>query len=290
MAQGAGYLTVDPLALLAGLAAGLGTVTVVELVSSSGSLRSWFLIELEPLRRSLGEGRIPTSGEKVRVAAVLGLAATVGGWAIGGFALALLAALATPAGTAVLLASSARRYRRRVERALPAVARAVADGLTAGRSPRGALGSVHRSLDGEAGIEFARVGGEIALGLPTAGVMDGLARRLDSDRIDAFAVAITSHRTTGGDLAGLLRRFAEGAAERDRIADDARSSTAQARFSGYLVAAMPVAAGLLVELANPGLVESVVESPPALALVALSGALQVIGFLAIARLASVGGG
>lgn len=283
-------MTVDPLALLAGLAAGLGTIAAVELVRGSGSLRAWVTIELEPLRSSLGEGRDPSAKEKVRLAALLGLGATAAGWLLGGFALALLAALATPVGTAVLLAGSARRYRRRVERALPDVARAVADGLAAGRSPRGALGSVHRSLEGEAGIEFGRVGSELALGLPTATVMDGLARRLDSDRVDAFAVAVTSHRTTGGDLAGLLRRFAEGAAERDRIADDARSSTAQARFSGYLVAAMPLAAGLLVELASPGLARSVLDSPPALALVALSAVLQMLGFLAIARLASVSEG
>ena len=283
-------MTLTALPLLAGLTAALGAVALFEFVSRSGSLRSILAVELEPLRRSLGEGRIPTFREKLRLALVLGLLATVGGWVIGGFPLALLAALATPLGTAVALAGSASRYRRRVERALPDVARAVADGLAAGRSPRGALGSVHRSLDREAGIEFGRVGSEIALGLPTADVMDGLARRLDSDRVDAFAVAVTSHRTTGGDLAGLLRRFAEGAAERDRIADDARSSTAQARFSGYLVAAMPIAAGLLVELASPGLVRSVVESPAALVLVGLSASLQVAGFLAIGRLAAVAGG
>ncbi len=280
-------MTAASLALLAGLAAGLGAVAVVEFALRSGSLRSWLAIEMEPLRRSIGEGRVPTSVERVRLAAVLGLAATVAGWLIAGFPLALLAALSTPIGTAVLLAGSGRRYRRRVERALPDVARAVADGLAAGRSPRGALGSVHSSLGEEAGIEFARVGKEIALGLSTAEVLDHLATRLDSDRTDAFAVAITSHRTTGGDLADLLRRFADGAAERDRIADDARSSTAQARFSGYLVAAMPLAAGLLVEVASPGLFRSVLGSTPALVLVGLSAAIQVAGFLAIGRLASV---
>lgn len=283
-------MSLTALPLLAGLAAALGAVAAFEVLARSGSLPSMLAVELEPLRRSLGEGRIPTFRERLRLASVLALLATVGGWVVGGFPLALLAALATPLGTAVVLAGSASRYRRRVERALPDVARAVADGLAAGRSPRGALGSVHLSLDREAGIEFGRIGSEIALGLPTADVMDGLARRLDSDRVDAFAVAVTSHRMTGGDLAGLLRRFAEGAAERDRIADDARSSTAQARFSGYLVAAMPIAAGLLVELASPGLVRSVAESPGALVLVGLSALLQAAGFVAIGRLAAVSGG
>lgn len=275
------------LPILIGLAAGLMVVAAIDALRDSAALRAWLALELKPLRRAFGEGRIPTLREKLRLAALFGLAGCALGWLVGGFGLALLAAAMTPVLTAVGLVGSGSRYRRRVERSLPDVARAVADGLAAGRSPRGALGSVHDSLEGEAGREFTRVGAEIAMGVPTSEVMGRMAERLDSDRVDAFAVAVTSHRTTGGDLSSLLRRFAEGSAERDRIADDARSSTAQARFSGYLVAGMPIAAGLLVELASPGLVRSVLGSPPALVLVAVSIALQVTAFVAIGRLASV---
>lgn len=275
--------------LLAGIATGLSALAAIEMARSRSSLRTWFALELEPVRKTFSEGRIPTLKEKVRLASLFSLLGTVAGWMIGGFVLGLAAAAAAPVLTGIALASSGARYRRRIERSLPDVARAIADGLAAGRSPRGALGSVQGSLEGEAGREFGRVGAELALGSPTAEVMDRLAERLDSSRIDAFAVAITSHRTTGGDLAALLRRFAEGATEQDRISDDARSSTAQARFSGYLVAAMPFAAGLLVELVSPGLVRSVIESPAALVLVGVSLALQACGFVVIGRLASVSG-
>lgn len=277
------------LPLLAGLAAGLATVALSQAVRDSAALRRWLALELRPMTRALGEGRIPTLREKLRLAVLFGLAGTAFGWLLGGFGLALLAAAVTPLLTGTVLVSSGSRYRRRVERALPDVARAVADGLAAGRSPRGALATVHLSLEGEAGREFARVGSEMAMGLPTSEVMDHMAERLASDRVDAFVVAVTSHRTTGGDLASLLRRFADGATERDRIADDARSSTAQARFSGYLVAAMPVAAALLVELVSPGLIGSVLDSPVALALVGISAMIQLVGFIAIGRLAAVSG-
>ncbi len=277
------------LSLLTGIAAGLSVLAAVEMARSRVSLGAWLALELDPLRKTFSEGRIPTLKEKIRLAILFSLLGTAAGWLIGGLVLAVAAAAFVPFVTGVGLATSGARYRRRIERSLPDVARAVADGLAAGRSPRGALGSVHRSLGGEAGREFARIGAEIALGLPTAVVMDQLADRLDSSRIDAFAVAVTSHRTTGGDLASLLRRFADGATEQDRISDDARSSTAQARFSGYLVAAMPLAAGLLVELVSPGLVRSVAGSSAALALVAVSLILQTGGFVAIGRLASVSG-
>ncbi len=77
--------------------------------------------------------------------------------------------------------------------------------------------------------------------------------RMRSPRVDAFAAALLSQRLAGGDLAGLLRRFAAGAAERERVAEDARSATAQARFTGLLVVAMPTRWGGLRRADRAGL-------------------------------------
>ena len=82
-----------------------------------------------------------------------------------------------------------------------------------------------------------------------------------SPRVDAFAAALLSQRLAGGDLAGLLRRFAEGAAERDRVAEDARAATAQARFTGLLVVAMPSGGALFAELLQPGFLAKVLGAP-----------------------------
>jgi Flp pilus assembly protein TadB len=72
------------------------------------------------------------------------------------------------------------------------------------------------------------------------------------------------------------------------VAEDARSATAQARFTGYLVVAMPAGAALFTELIRPGFLGSLVSSPPALAVLAVSVLMQVAGFVAISRLARVG--
>ena len=95
-----------------------------------------------------------------------------------------------------------------------------------------------------------------------------------SERVDAFAAALLSQRLAGGDLASLLRRFAAGAAERERVAEDARSATAQARFTGLLVVAMPSGGALFAELMQPGFLASLIASPPAAVLLALAAALQ----------------
>ncbi len=108
-----------------------------------------------------------------------------------------------------------------------------------------------------------------------------------SARVDAFAAALLSQRRAGGDLAGLLRRFADGAAERDRVAEDARSATAQARFTGLLVVAMPSGGALFAELIQPGFLARVLGAPASAVLLALAAALQLVGFVAIRRFARV---
>ncbi len=180
-----------------------------------------------------------------------------------------------------------RRYRHAVERALPEVAAAVADSLAAGRSLRASLPAAAASVDGPAAVELARLGAELELGAPTVEAIGGWRRRMRSARVDAFAVALLSQRRAGGDLAGLLRRFGDGAAERDRVAEDAKSATAQARFTGLLVVAMPSGGALFAELIQPGFLTKVLGAPASAALLALAAALQAAGFVAIRRLSRV---
>src|SRR5690606_30638401 len=92
-------------------------------------------------------------------------------------------------------------------------------------------------------------------------------------------------RKSGGDLAALMRRFAVAASAQDRAARDARSATAQARFTGLLVVAMPLGAMLFAELAQPGFVSSLLGSPVAIVLAAVAVGMQVVGFALIRRLA-----
>jgi tight adherence protein B len=178
-------------------------------------------------------------------------------------------------------------YRGAVERGLADIALAVADALASGRSARAALAAAPRSLTGPPAREMARLRAELALGTPTREALAELRRRVDSPRVDAFAAAILSQRLAGGDLAVLLRRFAAASADRDRTEADARSATAQARFTGMLVVAMPVAAAVLAELLDHGFVAGLLANPASAALVCAAAALQLAGFAAIRRLCRI---
>jgi len=275
------------LPLAGGLAGGLAALAAREAVLATPAIAAWLRMAVEPLRRAGEEGYAPSTPERRRLAAVGAGAALLAGWFLAGAVVAVPLAVAGPALAAWAVSARRRRFRRRVERALPEVAAAVADSLAAGRSLRASLPAAGGSVEGPAAVELARLGAELELGAPTVEAVEGWRRRMRSPRVDAFAAALLSQRRAGGDLAGLLRRFAAGAAERDRAVEDARSATAQARFTGLLVVAMPSGGALFAELIQPGFLLRVLSAPASAVLLALAAALQVAGFVAIRRIARV---
>ncbi|HEX5763456.1 MAG TPA: type II secretion system F family protein [Solirubrobacterales bacterium] len=271
--------------LLGACAGGLAALAAREALLATPAAARWLRLALEPLRRAGAEGYLPSTVERRRLALVGMAAAMLGGWLLGGTAVAVPLALAGPALATTAVSNRRRRYRRRVELALPDVSIAIADSLTAGRSLRAALGAAATSLQGPAAVELSRLAAELGLGAPTSDAVEGWRGRMRSTRVDAFAAALLSQRLAGGDLAGLLRRFAAGAAERDRVAEDARSATAQARFTGLLVVAMPTGGALFAELLQPGFVAHLLADPSSTVLLLFAAVLQVAGFVAIRRLA-----
>jgi len=273
--------------LVGALAGGLIALAGREALLASPAAARWLRAALEPLWRAGREGYAPSALERRRLAALGTAGVAFAGWLLAGPILALPLLAAGPALAGWAISNRRRRYRRAVERALPDVASAVADSLAAGRSLRAALSAAADSLDGPPAAELARLGAELDLGAPTDEAVLSWRRRMGSERVDAFATALLSQRLAGGDLAGLLRRFGAGAAERDRVLEDARSATAQARFTGLLVVAMPSGGALFAELVQPGFVAGMLGSGPAAMLLALAAALQLAGFVAIRRLSGV---
>jgi tight adherence protein B len=273
--------------LVAAAAGGLLALGLREAIFASPAVAGWVRQALEPLRRAGSEGYAPSTLERRRLAALAAAAAVLGGWLLAGLAVALPLAVAGPAAAAAAISRRRRRYRRAVERSLPEVATAVADSLSAGRSLRASLLAAADSLDGAPAAELGRIGAELDVGAATPEAIEAWRGRMRSQRVDAFAAALLSQRLAGGDLAGLLRRFAAGAAERDRVAEDARSATAQARFTGLLVVAMPSGGALFSELLEPGFLAKLLGSPASALMLALAAALQLVGFVAIRRFSRV---
>ena len=272
---------------VAAVAGGLVAVAARELVLASPSIARWLSRAFVPFRRAGVEGYEPSTVERRRLAVIGTLGALLALLlAFGPGPIALLA-LAGPGAVGWVLARRRGRYRRRVEDGLPAAATAIADALSGGHSPRAGVIAAADSVVGPVAVELAQVRADLELGAPIADALSGLRRRVPSARIDGLVRALSSQQLGGGDLAGLLRRHAQAGAERQRVVADARSASAQARFTGMLVVAMPVGAALFGELVFPGFASRVLSEPASAMLLALAAVLQLAGFLAIRHLSRV---
>jgi tight adherence protein B len=271
----------------AALGGGLAVVALRDAVVSTPQLARWLSQTLEPARRARSEGYVPSSDEVRRLAALGAGGMLLGGWWLLGAAPAIASALAGPSAVSWVIGARRERYRREVEAAMPAISVAIADVMAGGRSLRAALGTAASSLEGAAAVEMTRLGADLELGSSLEAALGGLRERVRSARVDSLCAALLSQRLAGGDLIDLLRRSATAGTERERVVSDARSATAQARFTGILVVAMPAGAGLFAELLRPGFISSLLADGISTSLLLAAVALQAAGFVAIRRLSQV---
>lgn len=274
--------------LLAAIGGGAVAVALREGIATMPFVVRQLEAAARTLRLAGRENRSPSELERRRLGVLAGAALGLVAVLLAGLGPLAGVAVAGPAVAGWAIAQRLRRYRLRVEGDVPAIADAIADAVAGGGSLRMALLGAGTAFEGPTAVELARVGADLDLGIPARVALAGLTRRVPSERIEALVVAILSQERAGGDLAALLRRHAAAAAQRQRAEREARSATAQARLTGAMVVAMPLLMGLVVELVAPGFVAAMLASPVAVALLAVAGALQAGGFLAIRRLGAVG--
>jgi tight adherence protein B len=272
------------IAFLAATAAVAGVWEALAAVERT-RLAAGFARALAPVVRAGREGRAPTAPERRRLAVLAAGALAAGGWLLGGVPLALLAGIAGPALAVAALRARRHRYRAALRAAAPLVARALADGLTAGHSVRGALGAVAPELEGPAGHALQAAARALALGEPTEAVLERLRARAGCPAWDGLVAGIILQREAGGDLAALLRDLASGLEAAARDEREARAATAQARFTAWVVVALPLVAAVLAELASPGFVADLLADPRSASLTAVAAILQLVALLAVRQLA-----
>lgn len=278
--------------LLAGLAGVCAVLAVWELIAAAEQVRlvrglaRWLAPALEVLR----SGREPTSPERLRLVALGAVSLLAAGWLVAGPWIGLALGAAAPWAARMVVRARGRRRREALAAEAPAVARALADALAGGHSVRGAVAAAAADggVPGAAGEELRVAGAALELGERTDDVLRAFARRAGAGPCDTLVAAVLLQRDAGGDLAGLLRALARALEERARVGADARSATAQARFTAWIVTGLPLAGVVLGELAQPGFIVGLVSSPLPALLAGTAMALQVLALVCVRRIARVG--
>ncbi|MGZ6708543.1 MAG: type II secretion system F family protein [Solirubrobacteraceae bacterium] len=273
-------------ALLAGLAgmvavaAAWETVAAIEQAAPARTLAR--------LLAALATDRPPTAPERRRLALVAAATAFAAGWLLGGPALGVACAAGGP--FALRAAVRARRARRHAQlaAAAPAVARALADALAGGHGVRGAIAAAATAGTGAARPELGAAARALSLGAGTGQVLESLRARAADPGWDAIVAAVLLARDHGGDLARLLRETAVGLEDAARLRADARSATAQARFTAWVVGLLPAGAAALGALAAPGSLAAMLGSRLSAVLLMGAAGCQVGAAVLIRRICRLG--
>jgi tight adherence protein B len=170
---------------------------------------------------------------------------------------------------------------------LPDVLTLLVGSLRAGHGLAQALDTLVEEVQPPAKVEFARVMRAVGLGMPVQGALRDMAERVGSDDLDLIITAITAQYEMGGNLAETLETI--GATVRDRInlLREIRVLTAQQRYTGYVLAVLPVVSGVLLFVLNPRYMGGLFEPGWVRLLPVTAIGLQLVGFLIMRRIVDI---
>jgi tight adherence protein B len=218
------------------------------------------------------------------IAAAFGLFALV---AFGGLLTAVvLAALGAwlPYGYLKLMK---KRQLDRFEEVFPEAVDMLGRAIRAGHPLSAGIQMVGQEMAEPVAGEFRTIFEEQRFGVPFADALMGMVDRVDLVDVRIFITAVLVQREVGGNLSEILDNITTTIRDRFRIRRQLRTYTAQGRLSGMVVAAMPIAVGLIIFLMNPDYIRILFEHPMGKTLLTFGITMQILGFLWIRKVVNI---
>jgi tight adherence protein B len=135
--------------------------------------------------------------------------------------------------------------------------------------------------------EFLRTHEEHRFGLPFEDALLAMADRVSLIDVRILTTAILIQREVGGNLAEVLDNLANVIRVRFTIRRQLRVYTAQGRFSGYVLGALPIAVGLAIYSLNPPYMRLLFTDPMGKLMVLVAVIFQITGFLWIRKIVNI---
>jgi tight adherence protein B len=126
------------------------------------------------------------------------------------------------------------------------MAQMMGNSMRAGFSIIQSMELVGKEASKPASEEFERVVTEVKLGLQVDVALDHLLERMPSEDMELMVVAINVQRQIGGNLSEILAVISNTIRLRVRFERDLKALTAQARYSSYIITALPVAVAVVI--------------------------------------------
>jgi tight adherence protein B len=167
------------------------------------------------------------------------------------------------------------------------LATGLASALKAGMAFPQALERVSHRMTGPMAEELAILRREYRLGTEIADSFDRLVYRMPCEDMRLLAASVRLTGKTGGSLADVLSEMAEMIRGRRDFAEKVRTLTAQGRFEGMVLGAMPVIAFVIFYIIQPDLMMSLFRSVAGWTALGIAAVLEFIGFIVIGRLTKI---
>ena len=135
--------------------------------------------------------------------------------------------------------------------------------------------------------EFLRTHEENRFGLPFEDALLAMADRVAIVDMRILTTAILIQREVGGNLAEVLDNLANIIRMRFTIRRQLRVYTAQGRFSGYVLAILPIATGSAIYSLNPSYTMLLFTHPIGKLMLITAVVFQIIGFLWIRKIVDI---
>lgn len=233
--------------------------------------------------------RMPT--ERILFLAIVGTAAIFELLdLVGGYNLIVCAAAALTLGIVaplLFILHARRRRMARIVNQLPDAIDMLVRSMRAGHPVATGVGLVAREMGPPIGTEFAAVFDEMSYGIDLRQAFEKMSQRLHILELDYMIAAMRIQSSTGGNLAEVLAALSSVMRDKVKLKAKVRALSAEARFSGLILAALPVlvVAGLL--LLNPHYYDAARDNPALKAVLAGAAVLMLTGIALVRRIVNI---
>lgn len=170
---------------------------------------------------------------------------------------------------------------------LPELARVLANATYAGLSLPTSLALAGDELDEPARTELKRVSTAVSFGSSLSLALDELRSRIDSREVSVLVSTLVVAARSGGSLVTSLRDIAETLDERKETRREIRTILSQSVATAYMVIALGFGMLLLLNVMQPGTVETMTREPLGQLALLVASVLFVAGFFAIRRMTRI---
>jgi tight adherence protein B len=156
-----------------------------------------------------------------------------------------------------------RRQRRfaRFEDEFPDALESMCRALRAGQPLSAAIELLAYESPPAVAREMRKAYEEWKLGMPWEQALDNLAARLPVPDVSLFVAAVKLHSKTGGKLGQILGSLAESMREANALTGEVRAVAAHGRLTATILTLIPPLIAFLMNMVNPGYLETLVRHP-----------------------------